>query len=516
MQKLEIIRGAYYDSVTLMLAARELDKLGGVRSSFSMGTEANYRIMTNGGFDMSGVDATPADLIIGILGEDPAVLSDAAVKARAYLADPPWKKSAEPGEYRPKSLDGAVSIMPDANLSIISVAGQHASGIASECLDKGLNVMIFSDNVPLEKEIELKRYAAAKNLLVMGPDCGTAIIRGTALGMANACRVGPVGIVAAAGTGLQEVHTQLSHRGVGVLHAIGTGGRDVREEVGGLTVLAALSALAADEEIEVILVTGKPPARGVEQKITDEAKKAGKPVVLGFVGGTEEKWGPPLYFCSGLEESAAVTAALAKGTPPLEARDILKKNVRRTTDEMVKKLGKRRGYLRGLYSGGTLCYEAQLLASAGLGFIRSNVPLDKALKLADSLVSEGHTIVDYGEDEFTNGKLHPMIDPSFRCERIIAEARDEDTGVLLFDVVLGYGCHSDPGAAAAAAVREARGFCGERVLFVASVCGTDGDPQNLTAQKQKLEEAGVCVCSSNARAALLAAALLGEREVCSC
>ncbi len=512
MQQLEIVRGAYYDSVTLMLVAKELNKLDGVASSsLSMGTEANYKIMTGGGFDLSGTDASPADLIIGVQGEDEEVLRNALVLAKDYLANPPWKKNTGPSDYRPKSLDGAVSILPEANIAIVSVAGQYAADIASDCLQKGLNVMIFSDNVPLEREIELKKQATERGLLVMGPDCGTVIIRGKALGMANVCPVGPVGIVAAAGTGLQEVHVQLERRGVGTLHGIGTGGRDVKADVGGIMVLAGMEALLADEEIEVLLVVGKPPAKEVEDRILSLARTSKKPVVLGFVGGSARGDESPLYLCTELEESAAVTAALVGKALPAEARNALKKETEALVAQAVLKIGKRKGFLRGLYSGGTLCYEAQLIASEKLGPIWSNAPLRKEMQLEDSLKSKGHCIVDYGEDEFTQGKLHPMIDVSFRCERILAEARDEGVGVVLLDVVLGYGCNEDPAGALAEAVLEAKRISGGRIAFVASICGTDADPQNASAQKKKLEDVGVFVCDSNAKAVHLAAALIDGR-----
>lgn len=510
MQKIEIIRAAYYDSVTLMLTAKEIGKLEGVDScSLSMGTEANRRIMTNSGFDLTGIDAAPADLMIALLGHPEMALDDAIAKAREYLTTPPWKKNSGSGDYSPKSLNGALSIMPDANLAIVSVAGQYAAEIALDCLDNGLNVMIFSDNVPIEQEIELKKRAAGKGLLVMGPDCGTAIIRGTALGMANVCPVGPVGIVAAAGTGLQEVHTQLARRGVGVLHAIGAGGRDVSREVGGMTMLAAMDALAADEEISVILVVGKPPAPETERKILARAKSIDKPVVLSFVGGTAQGGTPTLWLCRELETGGAIAAALATGRAPLKARQELEEEVESESSRAIARIGKRAGCLRGLYTGGTLCYEAQLIASRTLGAIWSNAPLDKKMRLADSLSPLEHSIIDFGDDEFTQGKLHPMIDPSFRSEMIVTEAAKPETAVILFDVVLGYGCHEDPAGAAAEAVSAARSLYGDRVIFVASVCGSENDPQSLTKQVEKLEKSGVYVCSSNARAARLATCLIG-------
>lgn len=512
MQILEIIKGAYYDSVTLMLVAKELNKLEGVTSSsLSMGTEANCRIMTGGGFDLSAADVTPNDLIIGLLGEDEGILALASEKAREYLANPPWKKEAGPSGYRPKSLDGAVSILPDANMAIISVAGQYAGALAMDCLAKGLHVMIFSDNVPLDKEIELKQFASERGLLVMGPDCGTVIIRGKALGMANACPPGPVGIVAAAGTGLQEVHTQLALRGVGTLHAIGTGGRDVKSDVGGIMAISAMKALIGDDEIEVLIVLGKPVAPEVEKKIMTLAKEAGKPVVIGFVGGSTSGGEAPVYLCTELEESAAVAAALVKKTDPAAARAELQERTIGLIAGGVEKYGQRKGYLRGLYSGGTLCYEAQLIASEKLGPIWSNEPFDKTMKLPDSLISREHSIIDFGEDEFTQGRLHPMIDATFRCERIAQEAKDPDVGVMLLDVVLGYGCHADPGGAVAAAVLKAKKICGEKIAFIASICGTNADPQDAGVQKKALEDAGVIVCDSNAQAAHLASALIERR-----
>lgn len=511
MQKLEVIEGAYYDSVTLMLVARELNKLTGVASSsLSMGTDANLRIMTTGGFDVSGITPTPSDLIIGVMGEDEDVLAGAVATAGEYLANPPWKKDSGPADYRPKSLGGALSILPAADMAIVSVAGAYAGELAMDCLARGLHVMIFSDNVPLEKEIELKRFARDRGLLVMGPDCGTVVIRGKALGMANACPEGPVGIVAAAGTGLQEVHVQLARRGVGTMHGIGTGGRDVKAEVGGIMALSAMEALMDDDEIEALAVIGKPPAPQVESAIAALAAKSPKPVVLGFVGGSSGGDEKNVYRCEGLEETAAVTAALVQGTAPSEARRELRRRDDEFVSETAKRVGKRAGYLRGLYTGGTLCYEAQLIAGA-LGPIWSNAPLDKAFKLADSLAPREHSIVDYGEDEFTQGKLHPMIDGAFRCERIVSEARDPEVGVMLLDVVLGYGCHLDPGGAVAEAVREARKTCGDRIAFVASICGTDEDPQNASAQREALESAGVITAASNSQAARLAAALAGRR-----
>ena len=237
MQRVEVVRGVYYDSVSLMRVAQELTKIEGViDATLNMATEANIQIMSSAGFDLSGLDLRPSDLVIAVEAKD-EIIDEAIAKAKEYLNNPPWKTAEINQQYFPKSLSGAISLLPEANLALISIAGQYAGDEAMECLNKGLHVMLYSDNVSLEKEIELKKLAREKGLLVMGPDCGTAVIKGIGLGFANACPVGLVGMVAAAGTGLQEVHVQLAHRGIGVLHAIGTGGRDVREAVGGITSL---------------------------------------------------------------------------------------------------------------------------------------------------------------------------------------------------------------------------------------------------------------------------------------
>ncbi len=507
LQRIEVVRGVYYDSVTLMRVAKELLGLPGIVSaSLSMGTEANLRILAAADYDLGGVQAGPNDLLIAAKGEE-AALEGALVQAKAWLSNPPWKKADGGGDYRPKSLEGALSIVPEANLAIVSVSGRYAGDVALQCLDKGLNVMLYSDNVTVEKEIEVKRAALEKGLLVMGPDCGTILIRGVAMGMANVSPVGPVSIVAAAGTGLQEVHVQLARRGVGVLHGLGTGGRDVRAEVGGLMAEFGVRTLLADDEVKVLVVIGKPPAPEVERKLLDAVQASGKPAVFGFIGGQATGDRPPVYLCRELEETAVVASALAEGRDPAAARAELAARYA-ALPARAERIGRRKGFLRGLFSGGTLCYEAQLIAREALGPIWSNVPLDKSMRLPDSLRLQEHAIVDYGEDEFTQGRLHPMIDLTLRCDRIREEAEDPEVGVILLDVVLGYGCNEDPAGYLAEAVRSARTRVGDRVAFVASVCGVDSDPQNAAEQARKLVEAGVEMCGSNAEAARLAAALL--------
>lgn len=517
MQQIEIVKGAYYDSVTLMRVAQEISKIDGVEeATLNMATEANIKIMEAAGFNFSELKLSASDLIIGVKGKE-EILSEAIAKAKEYLANPPWKKSQglDSDEYKPKSIDGALSILPDANLALISIAGRYAGAEAKKCLDMDLNVMLFSDNVPLETEVEIKQIAKEKNLLVMGPDCGTAVIRGKGLGFANACPVGPVGIVAASGTGLQEVHVQLARRGVGVLHAIGTGGRDVKEEVGGITTLSGIDALIEDDEIKVIVVIGKPPAATVEQKVFEKLERANKPSVICFMGSKLSGDRPPIYICRELEEAAAVAAALVLGEDVKKARaklvqkyESLKRRVfvKRTNQKEERK------FLRGLYSGGTLCYEAQLIAEGLIGPVYSNAPIRSEMRLPDSLKSIEHSMVDFGEDEFTQGRPHPMMDSSFRAKRLIIEAEDPEVKAILFDCVIGYGCHPNPAEQLAEAVKKAREKVGDYVTFISYVCGVDSDPQNATRQREILENAGVIVLDSNAEAARFACYIVMEDD----
>ena len=517
MQKVEIIKGIYQDSVTLMRVAQEINKTDGIEeATLNMATEANIRIMEVAGFDFAGFEFSPSDLIIAVKG-DGKVLSGAISKAKEYLVCPPWEKSRrlDLDEYNPKSLDGAISILPDANIALISVAGRYAGFEAQKCLDAGLHVMLYSDNVPLETEVKIKQIAKKKDLLVMGPDCGTAVIRGKGLGFANACPVGQVGMVAAAGTGLQEVHVQLARRGVGVLHAIGTGGRDVKEEVGGITTLSGIDALVQDDEIKVVIVIGKPPAVTVEQKIIERLEHAKKPSVIVFMGSEVSGDRPHIYFCRELEETAAVAAALAVGEDVKEAREMLARKYESIKRKAFRKKAVQKGsggFLRGFYSGGTLCYESQLIAADLIGPVYSNTPLRQEMRLCDSLKTIKHSIVDYGEDEFTHGRLHPMLDSSFRANRLVIEADDPEVKAVLFDCVIGYGCHPNPAEELANAVEQARKKSGSRIIFVSSICGVKTDPQNAERQRKILESAGVVVLDSNAEAARFACCTVMEDD----
>ena len=484
-----IKKGAYHDSVSLMRVGKSIAGTDGVaEAALVMGTKSNLGILKASGLLISDfAKATDTDLLLAVKARDAKTAEAALNAAEAALKSKAAVVGTSSGETRPSDLDGAVKVLPDANLALISVAGRYAGTLAMRCLEKGLHVMLFSDNVPIEKEIELKKFAAKKGLLVMGPDCGTAIINGIPLAFANVVRRGPIGIVAAAGTGLQEVSTIISNEGSGISQAIGTGGRDVKKEVGGIMFLAGLKALAADPQTKVILLVSKPPHPSVLNLVRREVRRIRKPVVSLLLGAEGD--GPKT-----LEAAALQAVALATGRKIEDLQD------RAGSQSRPRRARGRRKYVRGLFSGGTFCAEAQIILEDTLGQLYSNAPTGRAKQLKDSLKSQKHSFVDLGEDEFTVGRPHPMIDFSLRNKRILAEAADPETAVILLDVVLGYGSNMDPAAELAPVIRTAS----RKVPVVCSVTGTDGDPQNLSRVEKALRTAGAVVMPSNAAACRLA------------
>lgn len=495
----EIKKNTYYDSVTLMLISGRLEAVDGVEeAAVMMGTDHNKLLMKNAGIlDPEAESCGPNDLLIGLRALTQEALDAAKACLKAAFEEKQNAADDAGGNCPQPSMEAAAEKLGEPNVCVISLPGRYAKRQAMKAMRMGMHVLLFSDNVSVEEEIELKRYAAAHGLLMMGPDCGTAIIGGAALGFANVIRRGNVGIVAAAGTGLQEVAVLVERFGSGISEAIGTGGRDVTAQVGGVMMLSALRALEADPQTRVIGIVSKPPAPEVLEKIKN--LPFSKPAVCCLLGAPEG-WarGTKLIETQTLEEAAAAMAALDQGRQPEPLAG---------SAELSLRLPAGRRYVRGLYSGGTLCYEAIQILREELGSVRSNLGKTPETALEDVEISVGNTLVDMGDDYFTDGMPHPMIDMRLRSERICREAADPETGVILLDCVLGFGCHPDPAGALAEAIRTAQKEH-PGVIYVASVCGTDRDEQNRAEQVRTLREAGVIVAESNARAAKITARLL--------
>ncbi len=373
-------------------------------------------------------------------------------------------------------------------MAVISVAGRYAADEAWEALLQGLHVLLFSDNVSLEDEIALKEYARDHGLLLMGPGAGTSIINNVALGFANVIPAGPVGIVSAAGTGLQEVSTLLARHGVGITQGIGTGGRDLKKEVGGIMMLESLKALQQDPATKVLALVSKPPAEEVVRLILKQVSESSKPTVICFLGGEVGLLAdlPNVIPARTLQECAFLAAQAVKPEMGDIKTYLEAENTRlaRQAGELKPKLKAGQRYLRGLFSGGTLCYEAQVIWKDLLDSpVYSNAPLPGGPALSDSTKSQAHSAVDLGEEEFTVGRPHPMIDNDLRIRRLLQEAGDPQVAVILLDVVIGFGAHPDPASELGKGMEDAHRAAqrdGRQLLVVASVTGTEDDPQCLS------------------------------------
>jgi FdrA protein len=486
-------RSFYRDSVALMRLSRDLEAVPGVGTAAAMmGTAANRALLREAGLLASEGDAAePMDLIVAVVADSPDAAGAARDAVERALLAPSACAAGGEGAARPRTLASALRSLPGANLALISVPGAYAAAEAMKALRAGLHVMLFSDNVPLAAEIELKRMALARGLLLLGPDCGTAIVDGVPLGFANAVPRGRIGVAAASGTGLQEVTCVIAREGEGVSQAIGVGGRDLSDEVGGLMMLHALALLAEDAGTEVVCVVGKRPGPAVASRLTAAIAGLGKPCVVQLAGAPPAAAGA--WPAATLEDAGRAAVALARGAAPAPVEFSLPPDeIERLVAGAARQVDAGRRHVRGVYSGGTLAHEAMTL----LG--------ERLADVATSLTAGGpaHRVIDLGEDLFTVGRPHPMIDGRLRREWIDKEAGDAATAVLLLDLVLGRGTPPDPAGEILPAIRRARG-----VAVVASVCGTDADTPSHAAQAAALRAAGVIVMDTNAQAARLAAAI---------
>ena len=500
--------------MVMMRLSSRLLTMGGVKQAMAMmATPANKAVLAEAGLLVSEVEAAePNDLVIVVAGEAVGQLDLALGSAQAALSE---ADRQTPGVSTPQSattLRDAVRDDSGANVALISTPGTYAAAEALKALKLGLHTMIFSSDVSLQDEIALKKMARKRGLLVMGPDCGTAILGGYPLAFANVVPRGDVGIVAASGSGLQELSCQLSRHALGVSQAIGTGSRDLSREVGGITMLQGYEALLADENTRLIVLLSKPPHPEVAQDLLHHCTGEGKPLVLCFLGMDAEHviTGERRRVVRTIEQAVqAALALLGKGpsAPPLG----LSPELAERAQEARAKLQPAQRHIRGLFSGGTLCSEAQVVLSDLGRAVYSNVPLRPELHVAQQPSAPGDVLLDVGTEEYTVGRPHPMIDFRARRAQITHLADNPNVGVLLLDVILGYGAHADPAGELVPAIQELSeraARVGRHVVTVASVCGTVGDPQGLRPTEQRLLEAGVLLAPSAAQGARLAHAIV--------
>lgn len=490
-----LLKGSFQDSVTLMVLSRDLSGLPGVgKVSVMMGTPANKDVFRETGMwhdDLAA--ATPNDLCVVVEADEAQIARGVVDELGRRLGE--LAKGRRGARFPTvKSWRRARSLAPEANLALVSIAGHYAFEPAQQALQDGCHVMMFSDNVSVEQEVALKTLGREKGLLVMGPDCGTAIVGRAPLAFANRIPAGAIAIVGASGTGIQELTSQIARLGGGITHALGLGGRDLSEKVGGIAALMAIGMVRDDPASRVVAFVSKPPAPSVKARVLAALKEIGKPVVALFLGErSARRHDGNVHFAFTLDEAAALAVDLAQvESQAANLPDVAGKGI------------------CGLYTGGTLAAEAALLLAETLG-----LEPDAAHAEGFMLKSGGHRIIDLGDDVYTRGRPHPMIDPSLRNDMIRGLADDPSFGVLLLDVVLGYGAHSDPAgeaARAAADMRAARNG-GRPIVVVATLTGTPEDPQDRASQAAKLEEAGIVIAESTRAAVALAAQLVTERTV---
>lgn len=510
--KIVVKKNTYFDSVSLMSISTRANKLDGVEQAFvAMATEMNKGVLNNLGLLTPELEAAKnGDLMIVIKGKDGADCEQILSEIEALFS-----KKAESGQHEARyaTLASAKKHLPQSNLAIISVNGLFAAREARQALQNDLNVMLFSDNVSIDDELALKQLAHEKGLLMMGPDCGTAIINGAALCFGNAVRRGNIGIIGASGTGSQELSVRIHDFGGGISQLIGTGGRDLSEKIGGLMMLDAIQMLEADPQTEIIVLVSKPPAPTVAKKVLERARACRKPVVACFLGRAEPPADEPgLQFARGTKD-AALKAVLLSGIKQ-ENLDVHPLNQALIADVRAQ-LTPQQKYIRGLFCGGTLCDETMFAVLEKHADVYSNIQPDPAYRLSDINRSFKHTFLDFGDDDFTNGKPHPMIDPTNRISRLLQEARDPEVAVIVMDFVLGFGAHEDPVGSTIAAIKEAKAIAaadGRPLAILAYVLGTDIDTPSLEQQRQMLLDAGVILASSSTNTGLLAREFICKGE----
>ena len=502
MLKTVVKKGSYQDSVVLMLLTNELSSLDGVNKiQVMMATPANKDIFKESGLTTDELmDATANDMVVVADVNDEAVLDAVMDKVEEFLKKQSTAAEGKKGSESVKSWDAALKKMSNANLAVISIPGAYAALEADRALDEGLNVFMFSDNVTIEDEKALKEKAHSKGLAVMGPDCGTGIIQGVPIAFTNNVAKGSIGIIGASGTGIQELTTIIDRLGEGVTNAIGIGGRDLKAEVGGITMMDMIDAMEDDDTVKVLVIVSKPPAKEVRDQISARLSNFSKPVVTLFVGEKPEYHEENFYHAYTLDEAARLAVGLVRGTKVPEATvDVDESEFYKAEDGKT---------IKAYYSGGTLANEAAMLIKDAMN---CKVPPEDVEGYMLQL--DGNVVVDLGDDAYTQGKPHPMIDPAKRIECMQEAVDDPSTGVVLLDIMLGYGSHADMAGSLIPTIKELQAkadAAGRKVFFIATVCGTRRDYQGYDEAVNKLKEAGVIVCENNKLACQTAIHAIGR------
>lgn len=507
-------KNQYYDSVFLMGVSNRLSRMKGVQqTAVLMASEKNKQLLADLGIQGERINSSePNDLVVAIIADNHQIIESVLAQLDQILQ---VQEESIPISHI-HTVEEGIAEKPHAGLAMFSIPGEYTYREAMKALEANLNVFIFSSNVPLEEELRLKQYALEHNLLVMGPDCGTSILSGIGIGFANVVRKGTVGVIGPSGTGLQEFTSQVHNAGHGISHAIGTGSHDLSDDIGGITTGMALKALEADDQTEVIAIIAKPPGHRTLLQLIERVKNCTKPIVACFLGEPllQLRHDNEIILAHTIDDTVQLAIQVIDNLETPRIRQLTEEECE-LARETRKKWSTEQRYLRGLFAGGTFCYQSQqILVEKGIE-VYSNAPISVKNKLAHPNQSHKHTLIDMGDDFYTLGRPHPMIDGTLRKQRIIAESQDPSVAILLLDFILGYNASSDPVGDLLDAMVEAKqrriSKSGD-LTIVASICGTEEDPQELGLQTKMLKEAGVIVFNSNAKASLFCCELLKGPE----
>ncbi|WP_144789043.1 acyl-CoA synthetase FdrA [Lysinibacillus fusiformis] len=496
-----IKENTYKDSIVLMLLSNKLSAIDGVNKvSIMMGTPANKDIFKSSGLGTDELEkAKPNDIVIVVDTDQEEKVDEVKEEVEIALKGDSDSQNTSKGQEA-HNWKRAMELANNPNLALISIPGQYAAMEAENALNEGLHVFMFSDNVSKEDEVKLKQKAHEKGLLVMGPDCGTALIHGVPLAFTNNVNEGDIGIVGASGTGIQEVTTIIDRYGKGVTNALGTGGRDLSTEVGAITMLDSIKALNQDPKVKVITVISKPPAEEVQRKVLNLLRNIDKPVVTLFLGDKPSYQEENIYHAYTLEEAAVVAVQLSNGDKP---------NFEPTTADVNVVLNESQVGIKGYYSGGTLASEAAMLVRDAF---KDAMTEEKSESYV--LKTNTHEIIDLGDDVYTKGKPHPMIDPEKRIEMLEKSMNDPETAVIMIDNVIGNGGHEDMASELAPIIKRildsARQEC-RQLAVLATVVGTAQDIQGYEKQIEILKESGAIICKTNDQMVRTAIQLVGGK-----
>ena len=503
-----IKKNFFRDSVQMMQFSQQLkDEQGVIDAAIVMSTVLNKNTLKNMNLlTEDGISATENDTLISINCQDENSLSNAIQKAEQLLTSISAKAK---NEFT--SLASALDTFSDANIASLSIPGQFVKEMATELINKQLNLFVFSDHVPLEDEIYLKNLALENNVLFMGPEAGTSILNGTVFGFGNRVRKGSIGIIGASGTGIQESSTMIDLFGEGISHGIGVGGRDLRNDIGGMMTMKAMEIFENDPNTKAVLLVSKPVDNYIRNKIINKINNFSKKnYVLCLIGDNENSVDTAkIKFSKSIQMSVLKILKLLDDNVYKKTKDVVRNQINdsiKLSESLSKDLNEGQKFIRGFFAGGTLCYESKIILEQMIGKIYSNLSSDDEYSIKGNVSSKENTLIDFGEEEFTSARPHPIIDPLLRRNRILEDANDPNVGVIIIDIICGINAAKNTMAFHAETIKKAIEIAreqGRKLSVFTYICGTENDVSKN--ELKLLADSGAKLFTSNALMSFAAA-----------